>query len=63
MSDIVSIQEILSSSADVALIIFLYFVWRLDRRILVLEERIKTIFNKLERAAAFTCPYDSEKGK
>ena len=48
MSEIITLQELLSSSADVALIIFLYFVWRLDRRILVMEERMKTIFKRFE---------------
>ena len=44
MSELVALQEFLSSGADVALIVFLYFVWRLDRRILVMEQQIKTLF-------------------
>jgi len=48
MSELITLQELLSSSADVALIIFLYFVWRLDRRMVVIEERMKTLFNRFE---------------
>ena len=47
MSDVGTILDLLSASSDVALVILVYMIWRLDRRVLALELQIKTLFNQL----------------
>lgn len=43
MSELSILQEFLASGADVAIIVFLYFLWKIDRRLLVVEMQIKTL--------------------
>ncbi len=38
-----SIQDILASGADVAIIIFAYFLWKVERRLFVVETQIKQL--------------------
>lgn len=37
MSEIAALQGLLASGADVAVLLFAYFLWRLDRRLLAVE--------------------------
>jgi len=56
-----SLQDILSGGADVAIIIFAYFIWRLDRRLLTVELNMKTLFRKLDTGVSVSkCPYHEE---
>ena len=46
MEDFASIRDILSSSADVVIIGFGYFLWKLDRRMLSVELQLKTLWRQ-----------------
>jgi len=47
MESIKTIQELLSSGADVAIVAFAYFLWKIDRRLLVVENQIKSLWQRV----------------
>ena len=47
MESIRTIQELLSSGADVAIVAFAYFLWKIDRRLLVVENQIKSLWQRV----------------
>ena len=46
MDEILSIKDLLSGGADVAIILFAFFLWKIDRRLLIVEQQIITIFKR-----------------
>jgi len=49
------IAQFLSSSADLAIIFFAVILWKIDRRLLVVEEQMKSLwrqFTKIEDSDA-----------
>jgi len=61
MTDFTSLQDLLSGGADVAIILFAYFLWKVDRRLLIVEEQIKTVFRKLNNGVSVSeCPFHEE---
>jgi len=48
MAELQSLQSLLSSSADVAMVLFAFFLWKVDRRLLIVEQQIKLALNKEE---------------
>jgi hypothetical protein len=53
VNEVITFQDILSGGADIAIMIFAYFLWRIDRRVFALEL-------KMEHARPYDCPYLSE---
>ncbi len=47
MSEAGTLLEFLSASSDVALVLLVYMIWRLDRRVLAMEIQIKSLFKQL----------------
>lgn len=54
MNEVITFSDILSGGADIAIMIFAYFLWRIDRRVFALEL-------KMAHARPFDCPYTKDK--
>ena len=50
MEGIRTIQDLLASGADVAIVAFAYFLWKIDRRLLVVENQIKSLWTTVRTA-------------
>ena len=50
MNGIDSLSGLLSSGADAAIIVFAFFLWKIDRRLLVVEEQMKSLWKQWARA-------------
>ena len=50
MEGIRTIQDLLASGADVAIVAFAYFLWKIDRRLLVVENQIKSLWTTVRAA-------------
>jgi hypothetical protein len=48
MDHVQTIQELLASGADVAIVVFAYVLWRMDRRLLLVEVNLKAIWHKFK---------------
>jgi len=46
VSDIVTLQDILSGGADVAMVAFAFFLWKVDRRLLSVELQMKSMWKQ-----------------
>jgi len=46
VSDITTLQDILSSGADVAMVAFAFFLWKIDRRLLAVELQMKSLWKQ-----------------
>ena len=46
MDEFLSIKDVLSGGADVAIMLFAFFLWKIDRRLLIVEQQIITIFKR-----------------
>ena len=48
MEGIRTIQDLLASGADVAIVAFAYFLWKIDRRLLVVENQMKNLWHQVQ---------------
>lgn len=46
MDEFISIKDVLSGGADVAIMLFAFFLWKIDRRLLIVEQQIISIFKR-----------------
>ena len=46
MEELLSLKDLLAGGADVAIILFAFFLWKIDRRLLIVEQQIITIFKR-----------------
>ncbi len=46
MEEMITLKDVLSGGADVAIMMFAFFLWKIDRRLLIVEQQIITIFKR-----------------
>jgi len=47
MNEVELIQDILSSGADAAMILFAFLLWKMDRRLLTVELQMKSMWKQV----------------